>query len=165
MSHSVDWATLKPYWKTVATSTSSEVTLPSGYRLYRVRLCGNKTNTNSWGVIGCSQATGTTWIYIQGMSGGTWVADERSVNAPSDKAVMDGARHSITAGFQTWDITISKASKTGTACVATWETGMTGSKTFNTGRSIFNVTDGTADINLYCELSQALWSVEAFVES
>ena len=99
------------------------------------------------------------------MSAGTWIADERSVNAPSDKAVMDGARTGTSTGFQTWDITISKASKTGKACVATWETGMTGSKTFNTGRSVFNVTNGSADINLYCELSSALWSVEAFVEN
>ncbi len=164
-SDKVDWATFKPYWKTVAISTSSNVTIPAGYRLYRVRVCGNKTDTNSWGIIGCSQATGTTWIYIQGMSNGTWIADERSVNAPSDKAVMDGARHSTQAGFQTWDITISKLSKTGVACMATWETGMTGSKTFNTGRSVFNVTDGTADMNLYCELSSALWSVEALVEN
>lgn len=165
MSHSVDWATFKPYWKTVATSTASNVTLPAGYRLYRVRLCGNKTSTNSWGIIGCSQATGTTWIYIQGMSAGNWIADERSVDASSDKAVMDGARHSTQDGFQTWDITISKSSKTGTTCVATWETGMRGSKTFNTGRSIFNVTNGTADMTLFSELSSALWSVEAFVEN
>lgn len=164
-SDKVDWATFKPYWKTVAISTSSNVALPAGYRLYRVRLCGNKTNTSSWGVIGCSQATGTTWIYIQGMSNGTWIADERSVTASSDKAVMDGARHSTATGFQTWDITISKASKTGVACVATWETGMTGSKTFNTGRSVFNVTDGTADLNIFCDLSSAIWSVEALVES
>ena len=164
MSHSVDWTTFKPYWKTVAKSTSTSVTLPAGYRLYRVRLCGNKTSTNSWGVIGCSQATGTTWIYIQGMSNGTWVADERSVTAPSDKAVMDGSRSATNNGFQTWDIAISKPNKTGVECVATWETGMSGSKTFNTGRSIFNVTNGTADMTLYSELSSALWSVEAFVE-
>ena len=78
---------------------------------------------------------------------------------------MDGARHSTQDGFQTWDITISKLSKTGTVCVATWETRMTGSKTFNTGRSIFNVTDRAADMNLYCELSSALWSVEALVNN
>jgi hypothetical protein len=165
MSHSVDWATLAPYWKTVATSTSSNVTLPAGYRLYRVRLIGTKTSTATWGVIGCSQATGTTWIYIQGMSYGTWVANERSVNASSDKAVMDGARTGTPTGFQTWDIAISKPDKTGTACIATWETGMTGSNTFNTGRSVFNITDGTADMNIFCDLSSALWSVEAFVEN
>lgn len=99
------------------------------------------------------------------MSAGNWIADERSVTAPSDKAVMDGARHSTPVGFQTWDITISKSSKTGKACVATWETGMAGSKTFNTGRSVFNVTDGTANMTLYSELSSALWSVEALVEN
>lgn len=164
-SDKIDWTTLKPYWKTVATSTASNVTLPAGYRLYRVRLCGNLTNTNSWGVIGCSQATGTTWIYIQGMSVGTWIAAERSVDASSDKAVMDGARHSIPAGAQTWDIAISKLGKTGESCVATWETGMTGSKTFNTGRSIFNVADGTADMNIFCDLSSALWSVEVLVDN
>ena len=160
----IDWATFKPYWKTVATSTSSNVTLPAGYRFYRIHLCGNKTSTATWGVIGCSQATGTTWIYIQGMSNGNWVAAERSVNASSDKAVMDGARTGTAAGFQMWDITISKASKTGKSCVATWETGMTGSLTFNTGRSVFDVTDGTADLNLFCDLSSTLWSVEALVE-
>ena len=161
----IDWATLKPYWKTVATSTSKSVTLPAGYRLYRVRLIGTKTNANLWGVIYCSQATGTTWIYVQGMSAGNWVAAERSVTASNDKAVMDSARHSTPTGLQTWDIAISRSSKTGTAFLATWETGTTGSLTFNTGRSIFDVTNGSADINLSCDLSPAFWSVEALVES
>ena len=165
MSHSVDWATFPPYWKTVAKSTSTSVTLPAGYRLYRIRLVGQKNDAGNWGVISCPQATGTTWIYIQGMSNGTWVADERSVTASSDKAVMDGARSANNNGFQTWDIAISKPNKTGVECLATWETGMTGSKTFNTGRSIFNLTNGNADITLYSELSPALWSVEAFVEN
>lgn len=164
-SAKVDWTTFKPYWKTVAISTSSDVTIPAGHRLYRVRLCGNKTSANNWGVISCSQATGTTWIYIQGVSNGTWIADERSVTAPSDKAVMDGSRGGAQAGYQVWDIAISKPDKNGTAFLATWETGMTGSKTFNTGRSIFNVTNGSAGINLYCELSSAIWSVEALVEN
>ena len=164
-SDKVNWATFKPYWKTVATSTSSNVTIPAGYRLYRVRLVGNRTGADNWGIIGCSQATGTTWIYIQGMSNGTWTAAERSVTAPSDKAVMDGSRGGARAGYQVWDIAISKPDKNGTAFLATWETGMTGSLTFNTGRSIFNVTNGTAGINLFCELSSALWSVEALVEN
>lgn len=161
----INWATLKPYWKTVATSTSSNVTLPAGYRFYRVHLVGQKTSTATWGVIGCSQATGTTWIYIQGMSNGTWVADERSVNASSDKAVMDGARTGTATGYQTWDITISKPVKNGAHYMATWETGMIGSLTFNTGRSIFDVANGSADINIFCDLSSAFWSVEALVES
>ena len=161
-SDKVDWTTLAPYWRTVATSTSSSVTLPAGYRLYRVRLCGNKTNAGSWGVISCPQATGTTWIYIQGMSAGTWVTAERSVSAPSDKAIMDGARSNTPSGLQSWDITISK---TGTECMVTWETSTNGSLTFNTGRSIFNVTSGTANLTLNSELSSALWSVEALVES
>lgn len=164
-SSDIDWATFKPYWKTVATSTSSNVTIPAGYRLYRIRLVGNRTGADNWGIIGCSQATGTTWIYIQGMSNGTWVAAERSVTAPSDKAVMDGSRGGARAGYQVWDIAISKPDKNGTAFLATWETGMTGSLTFNTGRSIFNVTNGSADINLFCELSSAIWSVEALVEN
>ena len=164
-SAKIDWATLKPYWKVVATSTSSNVTLPAGYRLYRIRLIGTKTSASNWGVIGCSQATGTTWIYIQGMSNGNWVAAERSLTASSDKAVMDGARNGTATGYQTWDITISRPVKNGAHYVATWETGMTGSLTFNTGRSIFDVTNGSADINLYCELSSTLWSVEALVES
>ena len=164
-SAKVDWATFKPYWKTVATSTSTNVTLPAGYRLYRVRLCGNKTSASTWGVISCSQATGTTWIYIQGMSAGNWVAAERSLTASSDKAVMDGARNGTATGYQTWDITISRPVKNGAHYMATWETGMTGSLTFNTGRSTFDVTNGSADMNLFCELSPAIWSVEAFVEN
>ena len=163
-SDKINWSTFRPYWKTVATSTSSNVTLPAGYRFYRVRLIGTKTNAKIWGVIYCSQATGTTWIYVQGMSNGNWVAAERSVTAPSDKAVMDGARHSTATGFQTWDIAISRPDKNGTHYMATWETGMTGSLTFNTGRSIFDVTNGSADINLSCDLSSAFWSVEALVE-
>lgn len=164
-SQLIDWSTLAPYWRTVATSTSSSVTLPAGYRLYRVRLVGLKTSTNSWGVISCPQAKDLTWIYIQGMSGGTWVTAERSVTASSDKAVMDGARSNTASGLQSWDITISKQTTTGTECVATWGTSTGGSLTFNTGRSIFNVTSGTANLTLNSELSSALWSVEAFVES
>ena len=163
-SGKIDWTTVAPYWKTVFASTSTSVTLPAGYHLYRVRLVGRKTSTTTWGVISCPQAAGTTWIYIQGKSAGTWIADERSVTASSDKAVMDGARHGTPTGLQTWDITISKPSITGTECVATWETCTIGSTTFNTGRSLFNVTDGTADMNLYCGLSSPLWSVEVLVE-
>lgn len=161
----IDWATLAPYWKTVATSTSSSVMLPAGYRFYRVCLIGQKTSTNTWGVLTCPQATGTTWIHIQGMSNGTWVAAERSVTASSDKAVMDGARGNTASGIQTWDITISRQTATGTACMATWKTSTTGSLTYNTGRSIFDVTSGTANLTLNSELSSAVWSVEALVES
>ena len=165
-SDKIDWTTIAPYWKTVATSTSSSVTLPAGYRLYRVRLIGNKTGTNGWGVISCPQAKDLTWIYIQGMSDGTWIATERSVTASSDKAIMDGARSNTASGLQSWDITISKQTTTGTECTATWETSTTGSLTFNTGRSIFKVTSGTTNLTLESsELSSALWSVEALVES
>lgn len=164
-SDKIDWTTIAPYWKVVATSTSSSVTLPAGYRLYRIRLVGRKTSTNTWGVIGCTQATGTTWIYIQGMSAGTWVATERSVTASSDKAIMDAARSNTPSGLQSWDITISKQTTTGTECMATWETSTNGSLTFNTGRSIFNVASGTANLTLNSELSSAFWSVEALVES
>ena len=163
-SDKIDWTTAAPYWKTVFASTSSSVTLPAGYHLYRVRLVGLKTSTTNWGVVFCQEVTGTTWIYIQGMSAGTWIAAERSVAAPPDKAIMDGARHGTPTGLQTWDITISKPSITGTECVATWETCTIGSTTFNTGRSSFNVTDGTADMTLSSELSSPFWSVEVLVE-
>ena len=164
-SDKIDWTTLAPYWKVVATSTSPSATLPAGYRLYRVHLIGEKTSTNAWGVLTCPQATGTTWIYIQGMSNNTWVAAERSVAASSDKAVMDGARGGTASGIQTWNITISRQTATGTAYVATWETATTGSLTYNTGRSIFDVTSGTSGITLNSELSSTFWSVEALIES
>lgn len=163
-SDKIDWTTVAPYWKTVFASTSTSVTLPAGYHLYRVRLVGLKTSTTNWGVVFCQEVTGTTWIYIQGMSAGTWIAAERSVAAPSDKAIMDGARHGTPSGLQTWDITISKPVITGTECVATWETCTIGSTTFNTGRSSFSVTDGTADMTLSSELSSPFWSVEVLVE-
>lgn len=99
------------------------------------------------------------------MSNGSWVAAERSVSASSDKAIMDGARNATASGLQSWDITISKQTTTGTECMVTWETSTTGSLTFNTGRSIFNVTSGAADLTLGGELSSAFWSVEALVES
>lgn len=78
---------------------------------------------------------------------------------------MDGARVATASGLQSWDIIISKPTATGTECVATWETCTIGSTTFNTGRSSFNTTSGTADFTLACELTSALWSVEALVES
>ncbi len=164
-SDKIDWTTLTPYWKVVATSSSSTVTFPAGYRLYRVRLVGRKTSTNTWGVITCPQATGTTWIYIQGNSAGTWIVDERGVTASSDKAIMDGARGNTPSGLQSWDIIISRPDASGTECVATWETCTVGSTTFNVGRSSFNVTSGTTNLTLSSELSSALWSVEALVES
>lgn len=164
-SSDIDWATFKPYWKVVSTSTSSSVKLPAGYRFYRVRMIGTKKNDTCWGVIGCQEATGTSWIYIQGMSQGNWITAERSVNAPSDTAIMDGSRNSTPIGIQTWDIAISRQSKTDKNLVATWNTGLSGSLTYNTGRSIFNVTNGSADINLWGETNNPFWSVEALVEN
>lgn len=164
-SSDIDWTTFKPYWKVVSTSTSSSVKLPAGYRYYRVRMVGMKKNNTCWGVIGCQEATGTSWIYIQGMSQGNWVAAGRSVNAPSDTAVMDGSRHSTPIGIQTWDIAISKPSINDTRLVATWNTGMAGSLTYNTGRSTFNVANGAADINLWGETNNPFWTVEALVEN
>lgn len=164
-SSDIDFDTFKPYWKVVSTSTSSSVTIPAGYRFYRVRMIGTKKNATCWGVIGCQEATGTSWIYIQGMSQGNWIAAERSVNALSDTAVMDGARNSTPIGTQTWDIVISKTSITDTIIVATWNTVTTGSLTYNTGRSAFSVANGSADINLWGETNQSLWSVEALVEN
>lgn len=163
-SGKINWSSLVPYWKVVATSASATVTLPAGYRLYRIRLVGQKTNANAWGVVSCQQSTGTTWVYIQGMSNGTWITGERSVNTSSDKSIMDGARDSTPSGMQTCDITISRSSVAGTALAATWQTSTTGSLTYNSGRSIFNVTSGTTNLTLGCELSSAFWSVEALVE-
>ena len=165
-SDKIDWTTLAPYWKTVATSTSASVSIPLSYRQYRIRLFGYKSSTNSWGVLQCPQATGTTWIYIQGMSGGTWIAAERSVTASSDKAVMDGARSATSAGYQSWDITIDKPTSSSTAMYAMWQTTTQGSITYNTGRSSFTLSSGSGNMTLTSELStNAKWVVEALVES
>lgn len=165
-SNMIDWSTMTPYWKVVATSNTNTVTIPLNYKLYRIRIAGYKSDSSYWGVIGCNQATGTTWIYIQGTSFGNWIQAERSVNASSDKAVMDGARHGTPAGIQTWDIAISRTTLTEQNFVATWSTCTTGSNTYNTGRSIFTLTSGTGTMTLYNDLSSSItWSVEALIES
>ena len=165
-SSKIDWTTIAPYWKVVATSNTNTVTIPLNYKLYRIRIAGYKSNSSNWGVIGCNQATGTTWIYIQGTSFGNWIQAERSVNASSDKAVMDGARHGTPAGIQTWDIAISRTTLTEQNFVATWSTCTTGSNTYNTGRSIFTLTSGTGTMTLYNDLASSItWCVEALVES
>ena len=165
-SAKIDWSTIAPYWKVVATSTTSSISIPLDYKMYRIRLLGYKSNSSYWGVIGCNQATGTTWIYIQGTSLGTWVQAERSVTASSDKAVMDGARNGTPAGVQSWDIALTRGSKTSTTFLATWETMTTGSNTFNVGRSIFDISSGSGTMTLYNDLASSItWCVEALVES
>ena len=164
-SNMIDWSTMTPYWKVVATSNTNIVTIPLNYKLYRIRLVGYKNNTY-WGVIGCNQATGTTWTYIQGTSSGTWVQSERSINATNDKAIMDGARAGTPAGIQTWDIALSRTTLTERNFVATWSTCTTGSNTFNTGRSIFTLTSGTGSFALWNDLTSSItWCVEALIES
>lgn len=164
-SNMIDWSTLAPYWKVVATSNTNTVTIPLNYKLYRIRLVGYKNNTY-WGVIGCNQATGTTWTYIQGTSSGTWVQSERSINATNDKAIMDGARNGTPAGVQTWDIALSRTTLTEQNFVATWSTCTTGSNTYNTGRSIFTLTSGTGSFALWNDLTSSItWCVEALIES
>ena len=164
-SNMIDWSTMTPYWKVVATSNTNTVTIPLNYKLYRIRLVGYKNN-NYWGVIGCSQATGTTWIYIQGTSVGNWIQAERSVTASSDKAIMDGARHGTPAGVQVWDIALSRSTTSSIDFYATWETMTSGSNTFNVGRSIFNLSSGTGTMTLYNDLASSItWCVEALVES
>ena len=165
-SAKIDWTTIAPYWKVVATSNTNTVTIPLNYKLYRIRIAGYKSNSSCWGVISCNQATGTTWTYIQGTSSGSWVQAERSVNATNDKAIMDGARTGAPAGVQTWDIAISRTTLTEQNFVATWSTCTTGSNTYNTGRSIFTLTSGTGTMTLYNELASSItWCVEALVES
>lgn len=162
----VDWTTLAPYWKIVATSTSSSVSIPLSYRQYRIRLAGYKSSTNSWGVITCPTATSTTYIYVQGVSAGAWVQSERSLAASSDKAVMDGARAVTPDGYQSWDITIDRPTSSSTAMYAMWQTATTGSLTYNTGRSTFTLSSGSGNMTLTSELStNAKWVVEALVES
>ena len=162
----IDWTTLAPCWKTVATSTSSSVSIPLGYRQYRIRLFGYKSSSNSWGVITCSTATNTTYIYVQGVSAGSWVQSERSLAASSDKAVMDGARSATSSGYQSWDITIDRPTSSSTAINAMWQTATTGSLTYNTGRSSFTLSSGSGNMTLTSELStNAKWVVEALVES
>lgn len=165
-SDKVDWTTLAPYWKIVATSTSSSISIPLDYRQYRIRLVGYKSSSNSWGVITCSTATSTTYIYVQGVSAGSWVQAERSVTASSDKAVMDGARAAISAGYQSWDITIDRPTSSSTSINAMWQTATTGSLTYNTGRSSFTLSSGSGNMTLTSELSTNVkWVVEALAES
>lgn len=157
----IDWATS---WKVIATSSEATVSIPLDYRLYRIRLISTKTSSASWGEITCPEATGTTYIWVQGVSNGTTVHAERSLDASSDKAVMDGARGAVPAGFQAWDITLSRASTSATQIMAMWQVSQNNSLTYNTGRSTFNVSGNSVTLRR-SGASGHYWVVEAFIEA
>ena len=154
-----------PSWKVVAVSYTSSVNIPLNYKIYRIKLFGAKTNTSSWGEIFCSQATGTTWTYIQGVWNGTWTVAERQVTASSDKSIADGARGATASGMQSWNLDLYRPTTTATTFHTLYQVSTSGSATYNTGRSIFNIPSGLTSMTFSAEMtSQITWIVEAFVE-
>ena len=163
----IDWSTVKPYWKVVATSNANSVSIPLDYRSYRLILTGYKGNSASWGVMRCSNlASGTTtYIWIQGPSYGNWTAAERSLNPSSDSAIADAARAAIPAGDQYWSMVLSRKTLSSLDFSAMWNVNTGGSLSFNNGRSFFHVASATGTMTLTCELTADVhWVVEACVE-
>ena len=163
-SSKIDFTTLKPRWKVVATSTSQSVTIPAGYRKYRISFGYNKPG-NSWGVLVCAQKTSSSWIYIQGVNNAQWVQAERECQA-SDKAVLDLSRTSVGAGFALYTIDLSRNTKTATSIQGTYQATCEGSLTYVTGKIGFSITNGSNSFSLspYDAGSNYSWVVEAFDE-
>lgn len=160
---SIDFDSFKPQWKVVATSTTRTVSIPLDYRMYRISFCYTKSSSATWGTIACPESSGNTYIYIQGVTNGTWVQAERNFAASGDKAVMDGARNAnVPSGSSQWRIQLARASTTTTSMNAMWQTMTNASLTYNTGRSTFSLSSGTGSMTLQAETGSGhLWIVEA----
>lgn len=65
MAHKIDWTTIKPYWKVVATSSTATVTIPRGYRTYRFICEGYLPATpGTRAVINCAERAPNTKCYV-----------------------------------------------------------------------------------------------------
>lgn len=159
----IDFDSFRPQWKVVATSTTRTISIPLDYRMYRISLCYTKSSSSTWGVIACPESSGNTYVYVQGVTNGTWVQAERNFSASSDKAVMDGARNAnVPSGFSQWRIQLARTSTTATSMNAIWQTMTNASLTYNTGRSTFGISSGTGSMTLQAESGSGhLWIVEA----
>ena len=162
-SHKIDWATLKPRWKVVSTSTSQSVTIPNGYRMYRLNFTGFKNNANDWGVFHCPRKTGTSWVYGQGVANGGWGNREIDMDS-SNPTVTIGATIAIPAGKQVTQMYMNRDTKTSAEFYCTYTNSYSGSLSYLTGRSQFTITSPTTDFTLTSECNSNFWEVEAFDE-
>lgn len=163
-SAKIDFTTLKPRWKTVATSTSRTVTVPAGYRKYRINLMFTKPN-NTWGCLSVAEKTSTAYIYIQGVHNGQWVQAERTTES-SDKAIIDLARVNTVSGRSAYSVTLFRETKTSTGFQGVYQATCEGSLTYVSGKSGFSVTNGSANMTFSTidAGSSYSWAVEAFDE-
>ena len=163
-SSKIDFTTLKPRWKVVATSTSQSVTIPAGYRKYRISFGYTKPN-GSWGTLVCAQKTSSSWIYIQGVQNAQWIQAERECQS-SDKAVVDLSRTGVAAGLALYTIDLMRTTKTATSLQGTYQATCEGSLTYVTGKIGFSVTNGSNSFTLspFDAGSNYSWAVEAFDE-
>ena len=163
-SHRIDFTTLKPRWKVVATSTSQSVTIPAGYRKYRVSFSFDRP-ANTWGCLRVSEKSGDAWIYIQGVGSGNWVQAERTTGS-GDKSVIDLARVNISAGLSVYHLDLFRSTKTSGGFQAVYEATCAGTLTYVSGKSAFSVSNGSANMTFSTvdAGSNYAWVVEAFDE-
>lgn len=163
-SAKIDFTTLKPRWKTVATSTSRTVTVPAGYRKYRISFMFIKP-VNTWGCLSLSEKTGDAYIYIQGVNNGGWVQAERSTGN-SDKAVFDLSRVNVASGRAAYSISVFRDTKTATGFQAVYQATCESSLTYVSGKAAFSISNGSANMTFSTvdAGSSYSWVVEAFDE-
>ena len=155
----IDFSTLKPRWKVVSTSNTNTVTIPTGYRMYRLTFVGYKATTD-WGVFNSSYKTGTGWAYGCGFRNGNWFSEEFTSDNNST-FITCGAGTSIASGEQLTTMTMSV---NGTSVQCVYQNSYWNSGSYNSGRSCFNITSGSSDWTISSECSTNKWVVEAFDE-
>lgn len=155
---------MKPRWKTVATSTSRTVTVPAGYRKYRINFMFIKP-ANTWGCLSLSEKTNDAYIYIQGVHNGQWVQAERTT-ASSDKAIVDLARTNVNSGRAAYSVSLFRDTKTAAGFQAVYQATCEGSLTYVSGKSGFSIANGSSNMTFTTADagSSYSWVVEAFDE-
>ena len=164
MSLKIDFTTLKPRWKTVATSTSRTVTIPAGYRKYRINLMFTKPN-DTWGCLSLAQKTDTAYIYIQGVQNGNWVQAERTTGS-GDKAIIDLARVNTNSGRAAYSVSLYRETKTAPVFQGVYQATCEGSLTYVSGKTGFSISNGSSNMTFSTADagSSYSWAVEAFDE-
>ena len=123
MAHKIDWTTLKPYWKIVATSSTATVTVPRGYRIYRFTCEGDLPSTpGTRAVINCAERVRGSNCYVawHGYCSTSRVTAGAFIQAWNDKARAIAYLEPVaTAVNNTWRATgtIQFINKTGSSFV------------------------------------------------
>lgn len=162
MSLLIDFTTLKPRWKVVATSSTTSVNIPAGYRTYRITFFGYKPS-DRWGVFKTTRKTGYSYLYGQGMRKGSWFTEEMT-RGNNDKEIFIGAAGDANAGYMLVSMTLARETTSSDIFLAYHDATFRGSLTYSTGRSEFGITSPTTAWTLTTDASSGRWIVEAFEE-